>query len=449
VSDRRPLVPPPLRLPTPLREYLRDEAAGGAVLMVAAAVALVWANSPWRAAYDALWETRLAVELGRLGIEADLRRWVDDGLMTIFFLVVGLEIKRELVAGELATWRQAALPVVAAAGGMAVPALIYAAVNAGGPGAPGWGVPMATDIAFSLAVLALLGSRVPAALKVFLLTLAVVDDLGSIAVVALFYSRGVDLVALAAAAGLLALVALLVRAGIWWLPLHVGLGLALWLAMWRSGVSPALAGVAMGLLTPARPTAHPEVARDRGGELAGELAADPRPPRLREMLREARGTVPLAERLAHDLHPVSAFVVVPLFALANAGVSLEPGGLTAPGATAVLGGVLAGRVLGKVAGITAATWLAVRLGLARLPEATGWAQLAGVATVAGIGFTVPLFVADLAFPDGRFQAPVKLGLLLASVVAGTAGALVLLRTGRRSPPRAARTRPGGPGPGGG
>jgi NhaA family Na+:H+ antiporter len=308
---------------------------------------------------------------------------------------------------------------------------------------------MATDIAFSLAVLALLGSRVPAALKVFLLTLAVVDDLGSIAVVALFYSRGVDLVALAAAAGLLALVALLVRAGIWWLPLHVGLGLALWLAMWRSGVSPALAGVAMGLLTPARPTAHPEVARDRGGELAGELAADPRPPRLREMLREARGTVPLAERLAHDLHPVSAFVVVPLFALANAGVSLEPGGLTAPGATAVLGGVLAGRVLGKVAGITAATWLAVRLGLARLPEATGWTQLAGVATVAGIGFTVPLFVADLAFPDGRFQAPVKLGLLLASVVAGTAGALVLLRTGRRSPPRAARTRPGGPGPGGG
>jgi NhaA family Na+:H+ antiporter len=430
VDDRQPLFPPPLRLPTPLREYLRNEAAGGVVLMVAAALALGWANSPWRAAYAALWETPLAIQLGHFGIEGDLRRWVDDGLMTLFFLVVGLEIKRELVAGELRTWRRAALPVVAAAGGMAVPAAIYAAANAGGPGAAGWGVPMATDIAFALGVLALLGSRVPAALKVFLLTLAVVDDLGSIAVVALFYSRGVDLAALAVAVGLLVLVAVLVRAGVWWLPLHVGLGLALWLALWHSGVSPALAGVAMGLFTPARPTAPPEVARDVGG-LAGELAADPRPPRLREMLREARGTVPLAERLAHDLHPVSAFVVVPLFALANAGVSLEPGGLAGLGAGAVLSGVLAGRVVGKLAGITAATWLAVRLGLADRPEGTTWPQLAGVATVAGIGFTVPLFVADLAFPDGSFQAPVKLGLLLASVVAGAAGALVLALAARR------------------
>jgi Na+:H+ antiporter, NhaA family len=433
VDDRRPLVPPPLRLPAPLREYLRNEAAGGVVLMVAAALALGWANSPWRAAYAALWETPLAVQVGRYGIEADLRRWVDDGLMTLFFLVVGLEIKRELVAGELATWRRAALPVVAAAGGMAVPAAIYAAANASGPGAAGWGVPMATDIAFTLGVLALLGSRVPAALKVFLLTLAVVDDLGSIAVVALFYSRGVDPGALAVAAGLLVLVAALVRAGVWWLPLHVGLGLALWLALWHSGVSPALAGVAMGLLTPARPTARPEVARDVGGALAGKLAADPRPPRLREMLREARGTVPLAERLAHDLHPVSAFVVVPLFALANAGISLEPGVLAGAGAGAVLGGVLAGRVVGKLAGITAAAWLAVRLGLAARPEGTTWPQLAGVATVAGIGFTVPLFVADLAFPDGGFQAPVKLGLLLASLVAGGAGALVLVLAARRQP----------------
>jgi Na+:H+ antiporter, NhaA family len=424
-DGRRPPVPPPRRLPAPLREYLREEAAGGVALTAAAALALAWANSPWRAAYDALWETTLAVRLGRFAIEADLRHWVDDGLMTLFFLVVGLEIKRELVAGELASWRRAALPVLAAAGGMAVPAAIYAAVNAGGPGAPGWGVPMATDIAFALGVLALLGPRVPSSLKVFLLTLAVVDDLGSIAVVALFYSRGVELGTLALAAGLLVVVAALVRAGVWWLPLHVGLGLAVWLAMWHSGVSPALAGVAMGLLTPARPTAPPEVARDVGGALAGQLADDPHPPRLREMLREARGTVPLAERLAHDLHPVSAFLVVPLFALANAGISLERGALAGAGAGAVLGGVVAGRVVGKLAGIAAATWLAVRLGLADRPEGASWAQLAGVATVAGIGFTVPLFVADLAFPDGRFQAPVKVGLLAASVIAGAAGALVL------------------------
>jgi Na+:H+ antiporter, NhaA family len=424
-DGRRPPVPPPRRLPAPLREYLREEAAGGVALTAAAALALAWANSPWRAAYDALWETTLAVRLGRFAIEADLRHWVDDGLMTLFFLVVGLEIKRELVAGELASWRRAALPVLAAAGGMAVPAAIYAAVNAGGPGAPGWGVPMATDIAFALGVLALLGPRVPSSLKVFLLTLAVVDDLGSVAVVALFYSRGVELGTLALAAGLLVVVAALVRAGVWWLPLHVGLGLAVWLAMWHSGVSPALAGVAMGLLTPARPTAPPEVARDVGGALAGQLADDPHPPRLREMLREARGTVPLAERLAHDLHPVSAFLVVPLFALANAGISLERGALAGAGAGAVLGGVVAGRVVGKLAGIAAATWLAVRLGLADRPEGASWAQLAGVATVAGIGFTVPLFVADLAFPDGRFQAPVKVGLLAASVIAGAAGALVL------------------------
>jgi Na+:H+ antiporter, NhaA family len=435
-DGRRPPVPPPRRLPAPLREYLREEAAGGVALTAAAALALAWANSPWRAAYDALWETTLAVRLGRFAIEADLRHWVDDGLMTLFFLVVGLEIKRELVAGELASWRRAALPVLAAAGGMAVPAAIYAAVNAGGPGAPGWGVPMATDIAFALGVLALLGPRVPSSLKVFLLTLAVVDDLGSIAVVALFYSRGVELGTLTLAAGLLVVVAALVRAGVWWLPLHVGLGLAVWLTMWHSGVSPALAGVAMGLLTPARPTAPPEVARDVGGALAGQLADDPHPPRLREMLREARGTVPLAERLAHDLHPVSAFLVVPLFALANAGISLERGALAGAGAGAVLGGVVAGRVVGKLAGIAAATWLAVRLRLADRPEGASWAQLAGVATVAGIGFTVPLFVADLAFPDGRFQAPVKVGLLAASVIAGAAGALVLWLAARERRARA-------------
>jgi len=427
-GDRKPLVPPPLRLPAPVREFLREEAAGGVALMVAAAVALGWANSPWRAAYTALWETPAGLRLGRFALEADLGHWVGDGLMTLFFLVVGLEIKRELVAGELRTWRRAALPVVAAAGGMAVPALVYAAVNAGRPGAPGWGVPMATDIAFALGVLALLGPRVPASLKVFLLTLAVVDDLGSVAVVAVVYSRGVDPAALAAALGLLVMVAVLVRARIWWLPLHVALGVGVWLALWHSGISPALAGVAMGLLTPARPTAPPEAARERAGTLAGELAADPRPPRLREMLREARGTVSLAERLSHDLHPVSAFLVVPLFALANAGVSLEQGVLGEPGAGAVLGGVVAGRVLGKLAGITAAAWLATRLGLATRPEGITWAQLAGVATVAGIGFTVPLFVAALAFPDGRLLAPVKLGLVAASVVSGIAGALILVGT---------------------
>ena len=349
--DREPLSTPPLRLSAQVRRFLGEEAAGGVALMVAAVVALGWANSPWRAGYTDLWATPVTLRVTRMSIEAELRDWVGDGLMAVFFLVVGLEIKRELVAGELRTWRRAALPVVAAAGGMAVPALVYAAVNAGRPGAPGWGVPMATDIAFALGVLALLGRRVPAALKVFLLTLAVVDDLGSVAVVALGYGG--------------------------------------------AGVSPALAGVAVGLLVP------------------------------------VGGPARLAGRLEDALHPVSAFLVVPLFALANAGVTLDPGTMAAPGAGAVLGGVVVGRVLGKVAGITAAAWLATRLGLASRPEGTTWGQLAGVATVAGIGFTVPLFVADLAFPDGRLLAPVKLGLVAASVVCGVAGAVVLVRAGGR------------------
>jgi Na+:H+ antiporter, NhaA family len=430
MRDRPPLVPAPLRLPAALREYLRAEAAGGIVLMAAAAVALAWANSPWRGAYTALWETRAAFQLGRFTLDADLRHWVNDGLMSLFFLVVGLEIKRELVVGELRSWRSAALPVLAAAAGMAVPAALYATVNAGGPGAAGWGVPMATDIAFALGVLALLGPRVPPALKVFLLTLAVVDDLGSILVVALFYSQQVDAGALAAAAGVLLLVAGLGRARVWWLPVHIALGTALWLALWRAGVSPPLAGVAMGLLTPARPTTPPEVVRDRGPVLAQELADDPRPPPLREMLREARGAVSLAERLAHDLHPLSAFAVVPLFALANAGVTIDRDALAGvEGAGAVLAGVLLGRVAGKLAGIGAAVWLAVRFGLAALPGGASWRQVAGVATVAGIGFTVPLFVTGLAFPSGRFDAAVKLGLLLASVLAGAGGVLVLLTGG--------------------
>src|SRR5215211_7338194 len=421
-SPEAPLIE---RVLAPFRRFTHMQSASGIVLLGATAIALGWANSPWAESYDQLWELPVGGTFGAASFRTTLHHLINDGLMAVFFFLVGLEIKREMIAGELASLRTASLPMIAALGGMVVPAAIYALVNRGGPGMAGWGVPMATDIAFALGVLALLGPRVPSSLKVFLLTLAVVDDLGSIAVVALFYSRGVELGTLALAAGLLVVVAALVRAGVWWLPLHVGLGLAVWLTMWHSGVSPALAGVAMGLLTPARPTAPPEVARDVGGALAGRLAEDPRPPRLREMLREARGTVPLAERLAHDLHPVSAFLVVPLFALANAGISLERGALAGAGAGAVLGGVVAGRVVGKLAGIAAATWLAVRLGLADRPEGASWAQLAGVATVAGIGFTVPLFVADLAFPDGRFQAPVKVGLLAASVIAGAAGALVL------------------------
>jgi Na+:H+ antiporter, NhaA family len=419
--DTQPLAPAPLRMPAALRDFLRAETAGGAVLVAAAAFALAWANSPWQASYEALWQTRLEIRLGGFVLGDDLRGWVNEGLMALFFLVVGLELKRELVDGELRSWRRAALPVVAAAGGMLLPAAIYAAFNASGPGAAGWGVPMATDIAFALGVLAMAGSRVPGVLKLFLLALAVVDDLGSILVVAAFYSGDLRLPALAAAAGLVALVLGLRRLRIAWGPVYVAAGVGLWLALHAAGVNAALAGVAMGLLAPARPVSHPEAV----GDSSRALAQAPGPAPVREVVREARGTVSTVERLEHDLHPLTAFLVVPVFALANAGVTVHAAALTEPGAPAVLAGILAGRVLGKPAGILLAVWLAARLGLAAAPAGADRRQLAGVATVAGIGFTVPLFVADLAFPGGQFDAAVKLGLLAASVVAGLAGVLIL------------------------
>jgi NhaA family Na+:H+ antiporter len=424
--DTRQLAPAPLRMPAALREFLRAETAGGVVLMIAAALALAWANSPWQESYDALWRTVLEVRLGRFALADDLRGWVNEGLMALFFLVVGLEIKRELVDGELSSWRQAALPVVAAAGGMLVPAAIYAALNATGPGAAGWGVPMATDIAFALGLLALLGSRVPQVLKLFLLALAIVDDLGSILVVAVFYSGEVRPLSLAVAAFLVLVVLWLRRLRIDWAPVYVAVGVGLWLALHHAGVNAALAGVAMGLLAPARPVTDPEALR----ESSHALVEDPRPEPLRDVLREARGTVPPAERLQHDLHPLSAFLVVPLFALANAGVTVQADALTEAGAGAVLAGVLAGRVLGKPVGILLAVWLAVRFGLSAAPAGAGRRHLAGVATVAGIGFTVPLFVADLAFPGGEFEAAIKLGLLAASVASGLAGVLILLGSRR-------------------
>jgi Na+:H+ antiporter, NhaA family len=428
--DVQPLAPAPLRMPAPLREFLREETAGGAVLVAAAVLALAWANSPWQASYEALWRTVLEVRLGDLSLVDDLRGWVNEGLMALFFLVVGLELKRELVDGELRSWRRAALPVVAAAGGMLLPAAIYAAFNAGAPGAAGWGVPMATDIAFALGVLAMVSSRVPPVLKLFLLALAIVDDLGSIVVVAVFYSGELRPDALAVAAGLVVAVLGLRRLRIGWGPVYIAAGCGIWLALHAAGVNAALAGVAMGLLTPARPVSHPEAVHDS----SRALAQTPGPAPVREVVREARGTVSTVERLEHDLHPITAFLVVPVFALANAGVTVHAAALAEPGADAVLAGLTAGRVIGKPAGILLAVWLAVRFGLSAAPAGATARHLVGVATVAGIGFTVPLFVADLAFPRGEFEAAVKLGLLAASVVAGVAGYLILRGARPAEPP---------------
>ncbi len=439
MSTRSSAPLPGRRLPRPVREFLDTEASGGIVLLAGAVVALLWANSPWDSSYDQLWRTELLVEVGRFTLAEDLRSWVNDALMAVFFFTVGLEIKQELVHGELRQWRTAALPALAAMGGMVVPALLYAALNTGGPGQRGWGIPMVTDIAFAVGVVALLGNRVPSSLKLFLLTLAIVDDIGAIAVIAVFYSEGIDVAALGAAVALLVTMVVLRRSEITWAPLYGMLGIAVWLAVFVSGVHATIAGVALALITPARSMGAATVAR----EWASDLTHDLNPADLRTMTRLARASVSPAARLQHRLHPVTSFVIVPLFALANAGVALEADALDAPGAGAVAAGVALGLVAGKAIGITGFSWAAVRLGLGSLPAESRWVQVAGVATVAGIGFTVSLFIAGLAFADADLQEAAKIGILGASILAAGLGTVLVRATSRHGTGLASEGAPAG------
>ncbi len=414
-SDRPPLAAP-RRIPAALREFLQTETAGALVLLAAALLALVWANSPWKSAYESLWSTRLSLAIGDASVSEDLRHWVNEGLMAVFFFVVGLEIKRELVAGELRSWRTAALPAFAALGGMVVPAALYTAVNLGEQGARGWGVPMATDIAFALGVLALLGSRVNPSLRLFLLTLAIVDDIGAIVIIAAFYSDGIRWLPLGAASLALLAVGLLPRARIYWLPAYASLALAAWVLVFAAGVHATIAGALLGLLAPARPMAAAQVVRRWSEDLSDEPSGSDRA-RMGELASSPKS---VTERLQQALHPLTSFVIVPLFALANAGVTFERDALAARGATAVAGGVVLGLVAGKILGITGFSFLAVRLRLGSLPSEVRWSELVGAAAVAGIGFTVSLFIADLAFSDPQLKAA-KTGILAASLLASVVG----------------------------
>ena len=417
---------PGRRLPRPVRDFLDTEASGGILLLVAAVVALVWANSPWSASYESLWHTDVTVNFGRYVLEGDLHHWVNDALMVVFFFVVGLEIKEELVHGKLRDPRTAAMPAIAALGGMVVPALLYVLVTAGGDGARGWGIPMATDIAFAVGVVALLGPRVPSSLKLFLLTLAIVDDIGAIIVIGAFYSSGIQPQFLGAAAGIIFVIVLLNRAGIVWLAPYLVLGAGLWLVTYASGVHATIAGVVLGLLTPARKLVPASLAREWANDLEDEPSAD----ELRAMTKLARHSVSPAERIAHVLHPWSSFLVIPIFALANAGVSIKADAFDSAGAAAVTGGIMLGLVVGKTLGIAGAAWLGTRLGIARLPEGATWPMVLAIATVAGIGFTVSLFVAELAFEGGPLQDAAKIGVLAASTLAAVIGGAVLRRACR-------------------
>jgi NhaA family Na+:H+ antiporter len=439
--------PVPRLLVRPVQVFLETEVGGGVLLLAAAVVALLWANSPAAESYARVWETPLSVTLGPWSISEDLRHWVNDLLMAGFFFVVGLEIKREIVHGDLRGVRTATLPVVAALGGMLVPAALYLAVNAGGPGARGWGVPMATDIAFALGALALLGDRAPHGLRLFLLTLAIVDDIGAITVIALFYTEQLSPAWLVLAAALLAGMSVTQRLGIRTIALYVVAAGLVWLAVYQSGVHATIAGVALGLLTPSRSFHDPEAVADVTVEQLQPLHR--RDANGRDLETEQQRMLQVAD-LAHEavsplarfetkLHHWSSFLVLPLFALANAGVALSPAALRMALGEPVTLGIGLGLVLGKPLGVVLFSWLVVTSGLGRLPEGVGWRDMLGAGALAGIGFTVALFISGLAFADPTLADAAKIGILCASFAAGLGGALCLFP--RRPHPE---TAPGAP-----
>jgi len=425
------------RITAPLRRFLAIEAASSILLLAATLIALAVANSPWREGWEHFWHQRVAIEAGRFELALSLGHWVNDGLMAVFFFVVGLEIKRELTIGELASRQRAMLPVFGALGGMLVPAGLYLLLQPGSAAASGWGIPMATDIAFAVAALALLGPRVAPGLKVFLLALAIVDDLGAVTVIALFYTDEIRLAALGLAALGLGVAYGMLRAGVRSYPAYLAVGTLVWLATLGSGIHATVAGVLLGLLTPVhalderttlieRMQGRAREALDRIGSGGSQGAApDVLLEEVRELAREAQSPL---EYLTHRLHPFVAFFVMPVFALANAGVTLEAGTLGDPSARGVAFAVALGLLVGKPVGIALFTLGAVRLGLARLPSGVGAGALLGVGLLGGVGFTMALFITALAFAGApQLVGAAKLGVLGASLLACLGGLGLLAR----------------------
>ncbi|MXP26148.1 Na+/H+ antiporter NhaA [Altererythrobacter indicus] len=382
-----------------LKEFLDDESAGGIFLMIAAALALIVANSPLAGDYVGWLDTKLAVSFGGFAIDKELILWINDGLMALFFFVVGLEVKREVLTGQLSSLQQASLPLFAAVGGMAIPALIFLGLNFGTPeNLNGWAIPAATDIAFALGILALLGDRVPVALKALLLAIAVIDDIGAILIIAIFYSHGFDAAMFGGAVAVFAVMALMSRMGMARNWPYVVLGLILWVFVLKSGIHATLAGVAAALTVPIT----------------------------------ARGQKPL-ERMEHALHPWVTFLVVPVFAFANAGVSLAGIELSSFVAPLPLG-IALGLIVGKQLGIFGFAWAAVKMGWASLPPSTSWKQVHGLSLIAGIGFTMSLFIGNLAFSDPEQLSMVKVGVLSGSILSAVGGFLLLRRQTVKLPP---------------
>jgi NhaA family Na+:H+ antiporter len=396
-------------------------------LLAAAGLALLWANSPWSAFYDRLFHLPVTLQIGTFRIAEDLRHWINDGLMAVFFFQVALEIKREFLHGELATPRQAALPIAAALGGMILPAGLFLVLNFGQPGARGWGIPMATDIAFAVGMLALLGRRVPAELRLFLLAFAIVDDIGAILVIAVYYTQHFSLAAFLIAGLCLALMAAMRRLGLWSPVVYLLPALVFWAAVLKSGVHATIAGVVLGAMTPASARMDLKSVSTLLTQLLAYLRnrremdyeeTQVRLGRAEEALRDSESPLERMERL---LSPWVSFLVLPVFALANAGVTLSGDLLRESLSNPLTRGILVGLILGKVLGITGASWLAARLGLAVLPRNVTWRHVAGAGLLGGIGFTVSLFISGLAFADETLMAQAKIGILAASSVAAVAG----------------------------
>lgn len=414
--------------------FVHAEVSGSILLLASTVVALAWANSPWRASYDHLLHTKIGLTWGTHSFALSVHGWVNDGLMVLFFFVVGLEIKREVVVGHLSSLRLASLPASAALGGMLLPAAIYAAFNATGPGARGWGIPMATDIAFALGVLALLGPRAPVALKVFLTALAIADDLGAVLVIALFYTETIRWDALVYAAVFLAAFFLLLRARVRPLVLLIPV-LAVWLAVFASGLHATVAGILVALMvpmtSPIRPQRFVEIVRSRLPELdrgdvtrQSVLLEERQLDTVLELHEAAANLRPPGLALERLLHPIQAYVVLPLFALFNAGIAID-GRVLDLVTNPISIGVILGLLLGKPLGVMLFSWLAVRTGLAALPPDLGWPALGAMSFLAGIGFTMSLFVSELAVKPGPALSQAKIGVLAASLLAGAIGYLLL------------------------
>ena len=406
----------------PFEEFVRAEASGGILLFAAALAAIVWANSSVADSYHHLWERELTIGLAPLALTLSLHAWINDALMAVFFLLVGLEIKREILVGELASVRGAALPIVGALGGMVAPALLFWSITRGTSASAGWGIPMATDIAFALGVATLLGSYVPPGLKIFLAALAIVDDIGAVLVIALFYTAKINMMALGVAAVLLVALTLLNKLHVQRAWPYIIVGILLWLAVLNSGLHATIAGVLLAFTIPAS-LPRAKKAQHEAQELARNANTGS------DDGANADGNDALLARMEHALHGVVGYGIMPLFALANAGVGIQ-GEFGVLVQKPVVLAVVAGLVVGKTVGITLLSWLAVRLNIAQLPANSTWRQVAGVAALAGIGFTMSLFIGALAYGEGVELTEAKIGVLGGSLIAGLLGVFVL-RSGKK------------------